>query len=187
MPSVRLCSGDQRSIVTLFYPHDEDFLREEADLALLRCSDATSALPYLPLSDRPATAGDEVIVLGYPTGLSAMLARLDRTQLDPAGEGGTLDFWRAGELLARQFEIKPLANRGIVGQTSATRIVYDAPTTSGGSGGPVLDRQGRVVAVNTAVLAKFSGSNLGVPARYARVLIAQTARSVSQRSERESG
>ncbi len=57
-----------------------------------------------------------------------------------------------------------MATRGIVGQVTSTTVVYDAETTSGGSGGPVLDLEGRVVAINAAILPQFGGSNMGVPA-----------------------
>lgn len=65
----------------------------------------------------------------------------------------------------------PLATRGIVGQRTERILVYDAETTSGGSGGPVLDLSGRVVAINTAILPEFGGSNLGVPAERVRTLL----------------
>ena len=42
-------------------------------------------------------------------------------------------------------------------------VVYDAETTTGGSGGPVLDSAGQVIAVNAAILPEFGGSNIGVP------------------------
>ena len=58
-----------------------------------------------------------------------------------------------------------------MGQVTSASIVYDAETTSGGSGGPVLNLSGSVVAVNTAILPEFGGSNLGVPARAAIALI----------------
>ena len=67
--------------------------------------------------------------------------------------------------------MEPLATRGIVGQVTTASIVYDAETTSGGSGGPVIDLNGRVVAVNMAILPEFGGSNLGVPAADALALI----------------
>ena len=50
-------------------------------------------------------------------------------------------------------------------------VVYDAETTAGGSGGPVLDIDGRAIAVNTAVIPEFGGSNFGIPAEYARRLL----------------
>ena len=65
----------------------------------------------------------------------------------------------------------PLASRGIVGQVTSASVVYDAETTSGGSGGPVLTLEGRVVAINTAILPEFGGSNLGVPAADALILL----------------
>jgi S1-C subfamily serine protease len=50
-------------------------------------------------------------------------------------------------------------------------IVFDAQTTHGGSGGPVLSRTGQVVAVEYAVLAGFGGNSFGVPVRYAIELL----------------
>ena len=50
--------------------------------------------------------------------------------------------------------------------------MYDAGTTHGGSGGPVLGLDGRVYAVNAAILPDFEGSNLGVPASEAHLLLA---------------
>jgi serine protease Do len=60
--------------------------------------------------------------------------------------------------------IARLATAGVVGQITGGAVVYDAETTHGGSGGPVLSLDGRVVAINTAILPEFGGSNLGVPA-----------------------
>ena len=45
---------------------------------------------------------------------------------------------------------------------------YDAQTTSGGSGGPLFNRKGKVIGINYAVVRDFGGSNFGVPARYAQ-------------------
>ena len=41
----------------------------------------------------------------------------------------------------------------------------------GGSGGPVLALDGKVVAVNAAILPEFAGSNLGVPVAMVRELL----------------
>ncbi len=74
--------------------------------------------------------------------------------------------------LAEKGHIAPLASRGIVGQVTRATIVYDAETTHGGSGGPVLDINGSVVAVNAAILPEYGGSNLGVPVARVRALLA---------------
>jgi S1-C subfamily serine protease len=44
-------------------------------------------------------------------------------------------------------------------------------TTSGGSGGPLFHRNGRVIGVNFATLSDFGGSHLAVPVRYADELV----------------
>ena len=41
----------------------------------------------------------------------------------------------------------------------------------GGSGGPALDRNGHVVAVNAAILPEFGGANIGVPVHEVRRLL----------------
>lgn len=143
---------------------------DEADLAVLQSEKAFEQVAPLPLSRSAPQPGDEVIVMGYPTGLVAMLARLDEKIVDQIKQS-ELDFWSIAENLAGNGQINPLANRGIVGQISEAKVIYDALTASGGSGGPVLALNGEVVAVNTAVLNAFGGSNIGVPAVYARRLL----------------
>ena len=56
---------------------------------------------------------------------------------------------------------------------TVTSVAYDAETTRGGSGGPVLSLDGEVVAVTFAILAEFGGSNLGVPTEEVRRLLAE--------------
>ena len=57
---------------------------------------------------------------------------------------------------------------------TASDIVYDAPTTQGGSGGPVFNKHGEVIAVEYAVLPRFGGNSFGVPIAYALELIASS-------------
>ena len=141
---------------------------DDADVAVLRCSVAPSEVRQLVTGSIPVHPGDEVIVMGYPTGVRAMLARTDTNFLDEIREEGNLDFWVVVERLSAASLITPLATRGIVGQVTLDAVAYDAETTRGGSGGPVLNMRGEVIAINTAIMLEFGGSNIGVP--MARIL-----------------
>jgi serine protease Do len=76
----------------------------------------------------------------------------------------------AGELLRRKL-IRPIVTQGHIGDVLADKIVYDAQTTSGGSGGPLINPDGAVIGVTFAVVNGFGGSNFGVPIRYAQPLL----------------
>ena len=144
---------------------------ESADLAVLAIERPGGAMPGLMLAEQPPASGEEVIVIGFPTGLRAMLAQSGTAFLEELRSSGEIDFWEVAERLAAAGLIRPLASRGIVGRVTSSVIVYDADTTHGGSGGPVLDLRGRVVAVNSAILPDYSGSNLGVPVEEVRKLM----------------
>jgi S1-C subfamily serine protease len=146
-----------------------------ADLALLAAPELAGRESPLTLRRTSPKAGDEVIVLGYPAGIGAMLARTDARFVDELMQEGRLDSWQLAERLASSGQIGPLASRGIVAQVSPAAVIYDAATTQGGSGGPVLDLDGEVVAVTSAVVTEFGGSNIGVPAGQGRRLLAETA------------
>ena len=144
---------------------------ETQDAALLRCDPVHAEVIPLALADETPRAGDEIVVLGYPTGIAALVARADAEAVQALQERGPLDFWDVALQLSHRGMIAPLATAGVVGQVTSGAIVYDAETTYGGSGGPVLSLDGRVVAINTAILPEFGGSNLGVPADEAFLLL----------------
>jgi S1-C subfamily serine protease len=146
---------------------------DEADLAALRPVDSVGPIDFahLPLATVPPAPGEEVIVVGYPLGLRALMARSDAAFVQALRDQGVTDFWEQAERLALAGFMAPLASRGIVGQVTTAKVAYDAETTSGGSGGPVLNLRGEVVAVNQAILPEFGGSNLGVPAARAQELL----------------
>jgi len=144
---------------------------EDEDLAVLSCSGVTGRVPAIPLNGVVPGPGDEVVVMGYPLGIGAIMARAESALVEELRGEARLDFWQVARRLAEESQISPLATRGIVGQVTSGFLVYDAETASGGSGGPVLDMGGRVVAINTAILPEFGGSNLGVPASRALALL----------------
>ena len=143
-----------------------------ADLAILQGDELFADRIPLSLSSIEPEVGDEVLVLGYPTGISALLARTDKATIDHFSDrGGELDVWDVTQELARAGRISPLVSRGIVAQVSPAAVVFDAETTQGGSGGPILDLDGHVVGITSAILREFGGSNLGVPATEAKALM----------------
>jgi S1-C subfamily serine protease len=148
---------------------------DAADVAVLRCALAGGSIPPLQLLEQAPRPGEEVVVLGYPTGMHALMARADPAFVEELLAPGSVDFWELADALARGGYIAPLATVGVVGQVTTGSVVYDADTTHGGSGGPVLDLEGRVVAVNSAVVPEFGGSNIGVPAARAAALLARRA------------
>jgi serine protease Do len=144
----------------------------DADLALLRITSGENKLVPLPIATVPVAPGDTVIVMGYPTGLRSMLARSGASFVEELQRSKKTGFWDVARGLSEKKFIKPLASLGIVAQLTTEFLVYDAATARGGSGGPVLDSSGEVVAVNAAILPEYGGSNLGVPARRLHELIA---------------
>ncbi len=134
-----------------------------ADLAVMRALSIAGEVVPLPLAERSPRPGAEIVVMGYPTGIRAVLARSDPAFVTEVTREQRLDVWSLARRLSEAGQIAPLSTRGIVGQVTLSRVVYDAETTRGGSGGPVLGLDGEVVAVNMAILPEFGGSNLGVP------------------------
>jgi DNA-binding response OmpR family regulator/S1-C subfamily serine protease len=148
-------------------------ISEEADLALLHGDFSSLNRPILKIDGRKeaAVSGQPVISLGYATGISAILARAgDDTVNDIVKVSGGDPTKITSELLRRKL-IRPLVTQGHIGDILADKIVYDAQTTSGGSGGPLINRDGEVIGVTFAVVKGFGGSNFGVPIRFAQPLL----------------
>lgn len=146
---------------------------EITDLALLHSKEKIEEINPLDFQPRVPQPGDEVLLLGYPTGLRALVARADVKFLESITPDGPIESLTVAQQLSEAGYIKPLVSRGIVSQVTDKFIVYDAETGFGGSGGPVLDLNGRVVAINAAIIPEFGGSNMGVPAQRALYFLAQ--------------
>jgi S1-C subfamily serine protease/DNA-binding NarL/FixJ family response regulator len=150
-----------------------DRISPDADLATLRLQ--TSAPPHtllLELDDRSeaSVSGDPVVLIGYPTGIEGILARAGSDVTKKVAENAH-EVTQVVSQLAAQHLIRPTTTQGHIGDVLKDKIVYDAATTSGGSGGPLFNRDGKVIGVNFAILNGFGGSNLAVPVRYADKLV----------------
>jgi S1-C subfamily serine protease/DNA-binding NarL/FixJ family response regulator len=167
----------------VFFPGKAEGLRAKLDRISPKADVATlqleSPLPpktaVLQLDDRAqaTVTGDPVVLIGYPTGIEGILARAgsDVSQKIVSGTNGTPDVNRIMSQLASQHLIRPTTTQGHIGDVLDDKIVYDAATTSGGSGGPLFNRDGKVIGINFAVLRDFGGSNLAVPVKYAKDLL----------------
>lgn len=148
-------------------------ISDEADLAVLKGDFSSLKRPVLKMDARKeaAVSGQTLLSLGYATGISAILARAGEDAVDDIAKTTGGDPKKvANELLHRKL-IRPLVTQGHIGDVLPDKIVYDAQTTSGGSGGPLINRNGEVIGVTFAVVRGFGGSNFGVPIRYAQPLL----------------
>jgi S1-C subfamily serine protease len=141
------------------------------DLAVVKIeeSDAARGIAILPLSKSKPSAGEVVTVMGYPMGIAGMVAK------SPAGIYQRLAFRRndlnaASELAALSL-IRPSTTCGHLGDIVGTKLIYDAPTAHGGSGGPVFDSNAEVIGINSAYIDGFSGGTLGISIEALRPLI----------------
>jgi S1-C subfamily serine protease len=128
----------------------------------------------LPLAKSASLPGELVTVLGYPMGIAGMVAK------SPTGIYERLayrhnDITAASELAALSL-IRPSATCGHLGDVVGDKLIYDAPTAHGGSGGPVFNTKGEVIGVNSAYMDGFSGGTLGVAVESLRPLIERAQR-----------
>jgi len=148
-------------------------ISEVADLAMLKGDLSGLKRPILKLDARKeaAVSGQPLLSLGYATGISAILARAGEDAVSEIAKStGGKPKEVVNELLRRKL-IRPLVTQGHIGDVLPDKIVYDAQTTSGGSGGPLFNRDGEVIGVTFAVVRGFGGSNFGVPIRFAQPLL----------------
>jgi len=151
-----------------------------SDLAVLHVEDAEAlrGLPLLPLAKSPGSPGQLVTVIGYPMGIAGMVAK------SPSGIYERLayrhnDISAASELAALSL-IRPSTTCGHLGDVVGEKLIYDAPTAHGGSGGPVFNTKGEVIGVNSAYMDGFSGGTIGVSVDALRPLL-QEAQKLGQK------
>ena len=142
-----------------------------SDLAVLHAenTDVVRGLPILPLAKSSGSPGQLVTVIGYPMGIAGMVAK------SPAGIYERMayrhnDINAASELAALSL-IRPSTTCGHLGDVVGDKLIYDAPTAHGGSGGPVFNTKGEVIGVNSAYMDGFSGGTLGVSVDSLRPLL----------------
>lgn len=122
------------------------------DVAVLRVD--AKGLPALPTGDSDAArVGDWVIAIGNPFGLShtvsaGIISAKDRTNQDLNRSGGGLSEEGYYDFLQTDASINP-----------------------GNSGGPLLDTQGRVVGINTAIRGGANNIGFAIPINMVREIL----------------
>ena len=115
---------------------------EASDLAIIKLEDA-SDLPTLTLRDSDTLeVGDLVLAIGNPFGI--------------------------GQTVTSGIISGLTRSRGSRGQGTGVFIQTDAAINPGNSGGALVDMQGRLIGINTAILSRSGGSNgigFAVPAK----------------------
>jgi len=157
------------------------------DLAVVRIETTpfTKKLRPLTLSQTLPHVGESVSVLAYPMGVTGMVAKspamvYERLSSHPDNAN------TAGELAALSL-IRPSATFGHIGDVTVDKLIYDAPTARGGSGGPVLNLRGEVVGINSAYIDGFSGGTLGITAAELRPLMEAAKHAALETAAEESG
>jgi S1-C subfamily serine protease len=143
---------------------DGDKLRVEVigddpatDLAVLRL--AANGLPHARLGDSSALrVGQLVIAMGSPLGLQSTVST------------GVVS------ALGRSM-------RGRDGRLIENVVQHAAPINPGNSGGPLVDSRGRVVGINTAIIAMAQGIGFAIPSATAEWVLSEilTHRKVRRR------
>jgi DNA-binding response OmpR family regulator/S1-C subfamily serine protease len=148
-------------------------ISSDADLAVVLGDVSGLKLKLLSMDDGPkaAVSGEPVVLIGYPTGVDAILARTSEDAVRSIAAHSNGDAKNLVSELAHRNLIRPVNTQGHIGDVLADKIIYDAQTTSGGSGGPLFNAAGKVIAVNVAMLRDFGGSNFAIPVRFAKPLL----------------
>jgi S1-C subfamily serine protease len=118
------------------------------DLAVLRVPDAGHTLPVAELNAAPLKVGQLVVAVGNPFGLNWTVT------------AGVVS------ALGRRLPVSP-------GVELTDLIQTDVPINPGNSGGPLVDAQGRVVGIATAVMPWARGLGFAVPVSTALAAMAR--------------
>ncbi len=123
-------------------------------------------------------------VLGRDTQLDTAIVRVTGTNLPvaPLGNSDRLEVGQIAIAIGNPLGLERTVTRGVVSATNrdprgigiaAGLIQTDAAINPGNSGGPLLDSAGRVIGINTAILAGTTGLGFAIPINVATDVMQQ--------------
>jgi S1-C subfamily serine protease len=145
---------------------------EDVAVCSIDPKDLPPKIPVLPLDkgSESVAIGKIVVTMGYPSGPDRLLALLDESEAR-----GIQNRYSSTEsllgYLAQTNHIRPLMTQGNITDLDTKRIVYDARTGEGGSGGPLFGPSGKVIGITFAIFTENAASNFAVPVHYAIALL----------------
>lgn len=151
------------------------------DLAILRCGSLPGIRPTT-LVDRSAMSGQAVMAIGFP-GILDDMSTADGSSLKKTGKP---DEYHANPEDAAGFV--PVTFPGNVGKEmpldsgfggSFRAIAHNAKISEGNSGGPLIDRSGRVAGVNVQLAGTKSGADYGFAIHSSELVTLARAHSIS--------
>lgn len=145
---------------------------EDVAVCSIDQKDLPPKVPVLPLDkgSESVAIGKLVVTMGYPSGPDRLLAMLPEDEAR-----GIQNRYSSTEALlgylAQSKHIQPLTTQGNITDLDVKRIVYDARTGEGGSGGPLFGPSGKVIGITFAIFTENTASNFAVPVHYAIALL----------------
>ncbi len=166
------------------FPLTIEKISDEVDMALLRINPRGADIPILELdtTGSGAVVGAPILLMGYPAGVNAIFAKTDP---EIVRQLFNMPFEPLVQELSNWGLIRPISTQGHLSDIMHNRIVYDAQTTAGGSGGPIFNNKGKVIGINYGIFPGFRGSNFGVPISYSEALIKSLKRPTSGKKDQK--
>ena len=166
------------------FPLTVEKISDEVDMALLRIDTRKADIPVLELdvTESGAVVGAPILLMGYPAGVNAIFAKTDP---EIVRQLFNMPFEPLVQELSNWGLIRPISTQGHLSDIMHNRIVYDAQTTAGGSGGPIFNNKGKVIGINYGIFPGFRGSNFGVPISYSSALIKSVKQPASGKKEQK--
>jgi hypothetical protein len=164
IPSMRMLHAyfpGSTSAVDLKIEHPD----EDAQTVICSIKGTRPAATGLKFGKAGVDTGEALVSIGYPGGVALMAARVpDDMRRELLKFPGTATD-EVAQFLAERGFIQPVVLQARVTAQSDRKIFYNMANSFGNTGGPLLNAEGKVVAVSEAINSNFPGLNLALPVK----------------------